>query len=242
MTTIVIGTDPSQYVAQRVLEYSIRKHTDADIKIIPGHQTQQRLGGTRFGFVRFLAPSLCDYQGIGIYMDADQLVLGDVAELAALLQPPHAIGIVRDIEGTFGGKPVAPRNETSVMVLDCARLTDWDPETMFDRVVPNSAVPGPDQIRYKDFIRLAWVDPALIQAIDPRWNHYNMVREDTRLIHFSHVREQPWKRPEHPMTPLWEQWLQEAMSAGYVGRADILKAVSMGRIHRHFLRHAMKVA
>ena len=93
MTTIVIGTDPSQFVAQRVLEYSIRKHTDADIKIVSGRQTQQRLGGTRFGFVRFLVPSLCDYQGTGIYMDADQLVLGDVAELAALLQPPHAIGI-----------------------------------------------------------------------------------------------------------------------------------------------------
>ncbi len=62
-------------------------------------------------------------------MDADQLVLGDVADLAASLQPPHAIGIVRDIEGTFAGKPVAPRNETSVMVLDCARLKDWDPET-----------------------------------------------------------------------------------------------------------------
>ncbi len=57
MITIVIGTDPSQYVAQRVLEYSIRKHTSAEVKIIPGRQTQQRLGGTRFGFVRFRVPS-----------------------------------------------------------------------------------------------------------------------------------------------------------------------------------------
>ena len=242
MITIVIGTDPSQYVAQRVLEYTIRKHTRAKVKIIAGRQTQKRLGGTRFGFVRFLVPSLCDYQGTGIYMDADQLVLGDVAELAATLQPPHAIGIVRNIEGTFGGKPVEPRNETSVMVLDCARLKDWDPETLFDQVVPNAEQPGPGQIRYKDFIRLWWVDQDLIQSIDPRWNHYNMVREDTRLIHFSHVREQPWKRPEHPMTALWEEWLHEAMGAGYVGRTDILKAVSTGRIHRHFLRHVLKVA
>jgi len=242
MITIVIGTDPSQYVAQRVLEYSIRKHTSADVKIIPGRQAQQRLGGTRFGFVRFLVPSLCDYRGIGIYLDADQLVLGDVADLAALLRPPHAIGIVRDIEGTFAGQPVAPRNETSVMVLDCARLKDWDPETMFEPVVPNDAEPGPGQMRYKDFIRLAWVDPALIQAIDPRWNHYNTVHDDTRLIHFSHVREQPWKRPEHPMTALWKEWLREAMSAGYVGRGDILRAVSRGRIHPHFLRHVLKAA
>ena len=242
MITIVIGTDPSQYVAQRVLEYTIRKHTSAEIKIIAGQQTQKRLGGTRFGFVRFLVPSLCEYQGTGIYMDADQLVLGDVAELAATVHPPHAIGIVRNIEGTFGGKPVEPRNETSVMVLDCARLTDWDPDTIFDQVVPNDQQPGPGQIRYKDFIRLGWVDQDLIQSIDPRWNHYNMVREDTRLIHFSHVREQPWKRPEHPMTALWEEWLQAAMGAGYISRTDIFKAVSRGRIHRHFLRHVLKVA
>jgi hypothetical protein len=242
MIKIVIGTDPSQYVAQRVLEYSIRKHTDAALEIIPGRQTGKRLGGTRFGFVRFTVPQLCGYRGTGIYMDADQLVLGDVAELAGLLQPPHAIGIVRNIEGTFAGKPVAPRNETSVMVLDCARLQDWDPESMFDVVVPNDVEPGAEQIRYKDFMRLAWVDPALIQAIDPRWNHYNMVREDTRLIHFSHVREQPWKRPQHPMTALWEEWLHEAMNAGYLGRGDIVKSVALGRIHPHFLRHALRAA
>lgn len=222
MIKIVIGTDPSQYVAQRVLEYSIRKHSKAEIEIIPGRQMQRRMGGTRFGFVRFLVPDLCDYQGIGIYMDADQLVLADVADLAAQLEPPHAIGIVRQIEGSFAGKPVEPRNETSVMVLDCARLTDWKPETMFEAVVPNTSQPGPGQIRYKDYIRLAWVDPALIQEIDPRWNHYNMVRDDTRLIHFSHVREQPWKRPEHPLTPVWEEWLHEAMGAGYVGREIFL--------------------
>ena len=86
------------------------------------------------------------------------------------------------------------------------------------------------------------MDPALIQAIDPRWNHYNTVHDDTRLIHFSHVREQPWKRPEHPMTALWKEWLREAMSAGYVGRGDILRAVSRGRIHPHFLRHVLKAA
>jgi len=242
MIRIVIGTDPSQFVAQRVLEFSIRKHTDAEIEIIAGRQTQKRLGGTRFGFVRFTVPDLCGYCGTGIYMDADQLVLGDVAELAGQLQSPHAIGIVRNIEGTFAGQPVAPRNETSVMVLDCARLRDWDPGTMFDVVVPNTEQPGPGQVRYKDFIRLAWVDPALIQSIDPRWNHYNMVRDDTRLIHFSHVREQPWKRPAHPMTALWEEWLHEAMGAGYVSRGDIVKSVALGRIHPHFLRHALRAA
>jgi lipopolysaccharide biosynthesis glycosyltransferase len=242
MIKIVIGTEPTQYVAQRVLEYSIRKHASAEVEVIGGQQSQKRLGGTKFGFVRFLVPSLCGYQGTGIYMDADQVVLGDVIELAGSLQPPHMVGLVRDIEGTFAGEPVAPRNETSVMVLDCASLKSWDPQTMFDQVVPNKAPLQPGQIHYKDFMRLTWLDQDLIQPIDPRWNHYNLVREDTRLVHFSHVREQPWKRPEHPLTGFWEEWLHEAMGAGYLTRSDIVKAVALGRIHRHFLRHAIRAA
>ena len=242
MIKVVIGTEPTQYVAQRVLEYSIHQHASVPVEVVGGQQSQKRVGGTKFGFVRFLVPSICGYQGTGIYMDADQVVLGDVADLAAELQAPKAVGLVRNIQGTFAGKPVAERNETSVMVLDCARLRDWDPAHMFDRVVPNKAEPGPEQIRYKDFMRLAWLDQDLIQPIDPRWNHYNLVREDTRLVHFSHVREQPWKRPEHPLTGFWEEWLDQTLAAGWLTRGDILKAVALGRIHRHFLRHLRRAA
>lgn len=238
MLTIVIGTEPRQLVAQRVLEHSIRKHASKPVAIRGASQTQRRMGGTKFGFVRFLVPSLCGYEGRAIYMDADQLVLGDVCELAAQLEEPHAVGLVHDIVGSFGGKPVEPRNETSVMVLDCAKLRDWDPDTLFDRVVANDAAPGPGQIRYKDFMRLAWMDPARIQYVDPCWNHYNVVRDDTRLVHFSHVREQPWKRPAHPLTGFWSKWLRDALAGGALSRWELARDVALLRIHPHFLRCA----
>lgn len=237
MIRIFIGTEPTQYVPQRVLEYSIRKQASAEVQVTGARQNHQRLGGTKFGFVRFMVPHLCGYDGIGIYMDADQVVLDDVAELAGLLQAPHAIGLVRQIQGTFGGAPVPERNETSVMVLDAARLSDWNPDTLFENVVPNREPVQSGKIRYRDFMRLAWFDQELIQPIDPRWNHYNMVRPDSKLVHFSHVREQPWKRPEHPCTEFWEQWLAETLQAGYLTRTDIVKSVALGRLHRHFLRH-----
>ena len=173
-------------------------------------------------------------------VDADQVVLSDVVELAGCLQPPHAVGLVRGIEGAFAGKPVAARNETSMMVLDCARLTSWDPATLFDNVVPNKAALQPGQIHYKDFRQLAWLGQGQIQPIDTRWNHCNLVRKDTRLVHYSHVREQPWKRPEHPLTGFWEAWLHKTLVAGYVTRLDVVKSVAGGRIHRHFLRHAIR--
>ena len=137
---------------------------------------------------------------------------------------------------SFAGEPVERRNETSVMVLDCEKLQDWKPDTMFDDVVPNDAKLEPGQIHYKDFIRLAWVDPALIQEIDPRWNHYNVVRDDSKLVHFSHVREQPWKSPRHPLTGFWEKWLRESMEHGVVSRGDVWRELARLHLHPHFAR------
>ena len=237
---VVIGTQSNQYVAQRVLEYSIRKHSAADIEIVPTRQQVGRVGGTRFGFVRFCIPSMFDYEGRAIYMDADQVVLGDVADLHSTLDEDHAVALVQRPEGFFAGRPVEPRNETSVMVLDCNKLKEWDPDHLFEHVVPNRARLRPGQIHYKDFVRLKWIDPALLQALPPSWNHYNIVREDSQLVHFSHVREQPWKRPTHPLTKFWEGWLVEALEAGYLTRQDILREVAKLHLHPRFLRYTWR--
>jgi len=81
MIRVVIGTEPNQYVPQKVLEYSIRTNTDADVDIRFVHQSEKRMGGTNFGFVRFHVPEIFGFEGRAIYLDADQLVLGDIAEL-----------------------------------------------------------------------------------------------------------------------------------------------------------------
>ena len=239
MLRVIIGTQPNQFVPQRVLEYTIRKHSSAEVDVRPVFQQRESMGGTKFGYVRFCVPQICDYDGVNIYLDADQLVLDDIHQLAKELDDSHAVGCVRNIEGTFGGKPVPERNETSVMVLDCAKLRNWDPATLFEHIVPNKLEPKNGEIRYRDFMRLAWFDQSLIQAIDPRWNHYNVVRDDSKLIHFSHVREQPWKQPKHPLREYWEQWLKESIKEGFLSRWDIFKAIARGHLHPSYLRHAL---
>ena len=239
MIRIVIATAPTHYVPTRVLEYSIRRHTSAQLDIRPTTQPEhvQRKGGTGFSFVRFLIPHMYGYRGKAIYMDADQVVLHDVQELVDSLDEDHAIAVVKKPEGTFAGKPVEPRNETSVMVLDCEKLQDWDPDRMFENVVPNRRKLTPGKIHYKDFMRLGSVDPELIQPLDPRWNHYNLVRPDTRLVHFSHVADQPWKRPQHPLTGFWSEWLDKAIADGFLSPWEIMKEVALLHLHPHFLRH-----
>lgn len=203
MIRVVIGTEPNQYVPQKVLEYSIRTNTEAEVDIRFVTQAERRMGGTNFGFVRFHVPEIFGFEGRAIYLDADQLVFGDIAELERQLDGEHAIATVTAPEGTFGGRPVEVANQSSVMVMDCAKLTDWRPDELLKMVVHNKETPGPGQIRYKDFMYLGFVDQKKIQPLDPRWNHFNIIRDDTKLVHFSYVKGQPWKKPSHPLSRTW---------------------------------------
>ena len=236
---IVIGTEASQYIPQQVLIYSIKQLLSVDAEIVAATQTVARVGGTNFGFVRFQVPSMCNYEGRGIYMDADQLVFADVKDLFDQLDDKRDLACVQDPEGFFGDKKVEHMNQTSVMVLACDKLKDWDPATMFNNVVPNRAELKPGQMHYRDFMKLDFMDQSRIQPLDPRWNHYNIVRDDTKLVHFSHVRSQPWKSPEHPLTGLWTSWLLRAIKAGDISRFRLGREIGSGRIHRHFLKYVL---
>ncbi len=234
---VYIGTEGDQLIPQKVLEYSIHKNARKPVKVQAVKQQAKRVGGTNFGFVRFFVPQLNNYQGKAVYLDADQLVFTDINDLADLLDDAHSVALVNQPKGTFGNKPVGQHNQTSVMVLDCAKLSDWNPETMFAHVAPNRAELEPGQIHYRDFMMLSWFDQSKIKPIDPHWNHFNIVEPESKLTHFSHVRSQPWKNPSHPLTVFWGEWLKEAIRAGAVGRLTLLKEILRGAIHKKFLAY-----
>ncbi len=235
---VFVGTEPKQYIPQQVLGDSIRRRVSGEVEVHFTTQDIPRKGGTGFGFVRYLVPSLCGYEGKAIYLDADMVVLTDIRELHDSLDDSHSVAIVQEAEGYFGGKPVPKDNQTSVMVMNCAKLKSWDPKTLFDNVVPNKVEPADGQIRYRDFMKMPWFDQSQIQPLDPRWNHMNIVRPDTKLIHFTFVATQPWKRPSHELTKTWEKFLQEAIAGGAVKRTDILREVLRRHIHPRYIRYA----
>ena len=240
MIRVLIGTEASQYIPQKVLEYSIHANTRQEVECRAITQDIARVGGTRFGFVRFQIPRLCDFTGRAIYLDADQLVLADIAKLNRVLDgKDKAIALVDDPLGYFGNRPVPKHLHTSVMVLDCSRLKHWDGDKMFSNVIPNKSERQPGQIHYRDFMNLVWEDRDTIQSLDPRWNHFNIIRRDTRLIHFSHVVSQPWKRPRHPLSRFWGHWLRKAIKAGYVSRWRLVLEVFRRHIHPVYLIYAI---
>ena len=111
MVRIFIGYDKRQPIAYHVLCHSILRRASVPVSITPlilDTLPIKRQGLTEFTFSRYLVPYLCDYEGIGIFMDSDMLVLGDVAELPAT----SAVSVVNHQGPLAYERP-------SVMVFDC---------------------------------------------------------------------------------------------------------------------------
>jgi len=81
---IFIGYDSRQPIAFNVLQHSIARHSSEPVSITPLILSQlpiKRRGLTEFTFSRFLVPWLCNFKGKAVFMDADMVVTGDIAEL-----------------------------------------------------------------------------------------------------------------------------------------------------------------
>ncbi|SVD42570.1 uncharacterized protein METZ01_LOCUS395424, partial [marine metagenome] len=90
MINIFIGYDSKEKVAFNVLAYSILKHSTRPVSITPiylknikDNFTRERsnIESTEFSFSRFIVPHLMNYKGWALFMDCDQLMLTDIAEL-----------------------------------------------------------------------------------------------------------------------------------------------------------------
>lgn len=165
---IFIGYDPRQPIAAQVLAHSIyaRASKPVEITYLMLHQLPiKRRGLTEFTFSRYLVPYLCDYEGYGLFMDADMLCLTDIH----LLEAVYVDGPVALVKGK-------QRFEWPSLMMfrngheDCRRyltpkmidLAEFQPQT------------------------LKWARK--VTALDPVWNHcvgYDEPREDARIVHFT---------------------------------------------------------
>lgn len=166
MLRVFIGYDPRQVVAYTVLQNSILRHATQPVSITPlilSTLPITRKGLTPFTFSRFLVPWLCDYQGMGLFLDADILALRDITELFDLAKEQDAeVSVVQN----------ALRFEwSSMMVFDCAKCKVLTPEF----VQAN-----------QDIMKMSWA--AHIGSLPSEWNHlvgYDRARPSASLVHFT---------------------------------------------------------
>ena len=131
---------------------------------------------------RFAPPKLMDYQGRAVVTDPDCFGVGDIAEL-----------LDRDMEGKSVMAVARPghnkRNDyvaTSVMLLDCAKLTHWDPDKDLDDLFEH-------RFDYIDWIELKRQPRETIGLLEPEWNDFDLLKADTKILHTTKRRTQPWK-------------------------------------------------
>ena len=222
---IFIGTDRWQRDsgAESVLEHSIIKHTTCPVEIHwmrsgdPGWEISENgqggtwaaggaiaggwvkgrgmTWGTPFSCFRFAVPELMNFEGTAIYLDADMLLLDDIAKLADLTPSSR-----------HGYKCVSAAR-TDVSVIDCGWFKDKD-------WWPSLAMMKSTRCRVFEYMRMLQHYNALDTTLSPQWNDidgklYRDHPEDVKLIHYSHV-DYPKEWP-HVKTcvPAAERWFAE---------------------------------
>jgi hypothetical protein len=133
--------------------------------------------------LRFLPPELMGYQGRALVVDPDVFAVADVWELLARDMQGKAIlcrvheGVKRTVRGPYA---------SSVMLLDCAKLTHWRTEAQFEEMFAFKR-------DYRDWVGLGGEDPSTIGPFEPVWNDFDRLGPDTKLLHNTRRMTQPWK-------------------------------------------------
>lgn len=237
---VFVGTDISQQLAVPVLEYSIKKHTSAEVEVIPmldlpvpvpkDPRNSQRTG---FSFSRFCIPKLAGYKGKAIYMDADMLVFNDIRELWDIPFNGAKIIVQKEIKYDTTNKEGAPKirkKQCAVMLLDCGQL-DWDIEDIIN---------GMDEGKY-DYEGLMYdlciLDESLVQYGVPfEWNSLEHWDTETRLIHYTDVYTQPWTECGNKFGFLWFDEVRRMLSERKLSEANIANEIALGYFRPSLIR------
>jgi hypothetical protein len=132
--------------------------------------------------LRFMPPELMGYEGRAVIIDPDVFAVGDIWGLLS-----------RDMNGKAilcryrsGPKRLFGCYASSVMLLDCAKLTHWRCKDMFE---------GLFQFKhdYMDLISLKLEPEETIGLFETYWNDFDRLTNETQLLHNTRRLTQPWK-------------------------------------------------
>lgn len=231
---IFVGTDRSQLLAVKVLEYSIRRHTNADVRLtpmldlpVPAPQDPRNAQRTGFSFSRFCIPKLMEYKGRAIYMDADMMVFKDIRSLWGIPFDGAKIIVQEEVKhtGTSTSKIGAPKSrkkQSAVMLLDCESL-DWKVEDIvagldadrydYDQLMSEFCILGEDEVKY---------------GVPFEWNSLEYWGPETCLLHFTDMATQPWVSPFNPLGHIWFAEVRRMLKDGALTLDEVREEVRRG--------------
>jgi len=205
MRTVFIHTNPKQQVGAIVAAHALRRNSahperfaveilsTEDFPVLRAYEGRSyAFGGSprvwqnddlqSFTPLRFVPPERMGYAGRAVVIDPDVFAVGDINELLECDMDGKAILCRR--------RPAKPHRKgylaSSVMLLDCAQLAHWQVDRDFAALFDG-------QRDYEDWLKLALEPPATIGLFAPGWNDFDTLTPDTKLLHNTHRRTQPWK-------------------------------------------------
>ena len=132
--------------------------------------------------LRYAVPDEMGHRGGALVTDPDVFAVGDVVEL-----------YTRDLQGKAiwcrprpGYDKLTDPLATSVMLLDCGKLPHW-------RFEEDIAALWDHRLDYLDWINLKRESLETIGLLEPEWNDFDHLTPETKLLHNTKRRTQPWK-------------------------------------------------
>jgi len=202
--TVFIHTNYKQLIGARVSRHSLLRHSphrsEFDVKILLAenqpalmkHAGDSYLRDGRisswdnddlqsFTPLRFLPAQEMSYSGRAVVIDPDIFAFADVWDLLERDMQGKAILCRRKDAGR-----ATRQFDSSVMVLDCARLAHW----RFEEAIEEMFAHRRD---YRAWIALRLEDEQQIGSIEAEWNDYDRFTPETKLLHNTRRLTQPWK-------------------------------------------------
>jgi hypothetical protein len=203
--TVFIHTNHKQMVGALVSQYSLKRNSknadkfdvelidtaDHDFLKARDGQAYLRDGVERVWYfddlqsftpLRFMPPELMACEGRAVVMDPDIFAAGDIWALLERDMEDAAI-LCRARSGSKGRRGVMA---SSVMLLDCAKLGHWQCEKQFNEMFAFER-------DYMDWIGLKLEPEGTIAPLEHEWNDFDRLTADTKLLHNTKRKTQPWK-------------------------------------------------
>lgn len=223
---IYVGSTIEQWLAYKVLEYTIRKHTNAAVDIKPLYENNitwklpkdpENQPATPFSFQRFLIPELNEFKGKAIYLDSDMQLFTDIGDLWNRSMGDTEIFAVASIKNKIK-KP-----QFSVMLINCDYFKYRIQEVI--NLLDNGS------FDYLTLMTEMKVAKKVKVNIESEWNSLDFYEKDkTKLLHYTNMSQQPWLYNSNPLAYLWVTALKKSIEKKFLSLKELKLEIKKGHV------------
>lgn len=223
---VYVGSAKEQWLAYKVLEYSIKKNTKAKVEVMPLYENtikwvlpknKENHPKTPFSFHRFLIPELNRFKGKAIYFDSDMLVFTDILNLWDREMGKTQIFSVKSRKGS------QRQVQFSVMLLNC---------NYFKPTIQEVVQALDDKVlTYNSLMSEMKIAKDIEVSIEPEWNSLEYFEpRKTKLLHYTDMNSQPWLFNNNHLSHLWVKALKRAIKENFISMTDLKREIHKGNI------------